>query len=82
MADTKSKAPELATREELAELRARPMASLTGRPATDVIGRELDWSDPDAARKQQRAAVEIRDARVAEDVERQNRGLPPKFATS
>lgn len=81
MADTETKAPETATPAQLAKLRERPMASLSGQPATDVIGRDLDWSDPDKARAQQREAVEVRDARVKEDTERLHRGLPPKFNT-
>lgn len=80
MADTEKTAPAPATPSELAKLRERPIAPLNGQPTTDQIGRKLDWSDADKAQAQQREAVAIRNARVAEDTERLHRGLPPKFA--
>lgn len=67
-------------REAMAKIETHPPVPL-GRPAEDVIGRELDWSDIDKARAQQREATAIRDARVQEDVARVNRGLAPKYAT-
>jgi hypothetical protein len=52
-----------------------------GAPLEDALGRDLDWSDPDAARAQQRAAKEQQISRTEIDQKRVARGLDPLFAT-
>lgn len=52
-----------------------------GAPTEDALGHKLDWSDPDAAKAQQRAAKLEQLSRAEIDQGRVARGLEPLFAT-
>lgn len=84
---------ELAARETAAKADAKTAAAgesiahlqpvgLGPRPTHDVIGRKLHPTDDAKRREQQREATLLRQKRVEEDVDRVNRGLPPKYAVT
>ncbi len=71
-------AADKAAAKELADAKARGPVALN-RATHDAIGRKLP-DDPDKSRAQAREAVNIREARIREDVDRVNHGLAPRWA--